>query len=175
MLGLLSHIFLILSFPIILAELDIEIIILDDKGYNETKFIEAVSEFNPVIIKNGTEIPLLFSRPQVRSTGFTNPVLCVNGTCYKEADLPPPAKPVGTPVPAEGGSNIELIVIAVTASVVTLALLGGMCWYLTKRKPTPIASRFHRVVIRESIDLPPHLASPVIIVKMGSKHTRGVV
>jgi hypothetical protein len=170
-----------LSFPIILAELDIEIIILDDKGYNETKFIEAVSEFNPVIIVNNTEIPLLFGRPQVRNTGFTNPVLCVNGSCYKEADLPPPAKPIGTPVPAEGGSNIELIVIAVTASVVTLALLGGMCWCLVKQKPSPkrnassTASRFHRVVIRESIDFPPHLASPVIIVKMGSKHTRGMV
>lgn len=155
----------------ITAELDIEIIILNDKSYNETKFVEAVAEFNPVIIKNGTEIPLLLGRSLVRSTGFINPVLCVNGTCYKEADLPPPASP--TPAPTGGGPNTELIASAVAVSVTVSILLAFLCWRLMKRKRASIASEFHRVIIRESIDLPPHLASPILIVKMGSKHTWG--
>lgn len=157
------------------AELDIEIIILDDKSYNETKFIEAVSEFNPVIIENGTEILLLSSKPMVRSVGFANPVLCVNGTCYKEADLPPPSSPTPAPTGGLGGPNTELIVTAVAVSVAVSTSLAGMCWCLIKRKRTSVASKFHRVVIRESIDLPPHLASPILTVKMGSKHTRGAV
>lgn len=162
-----------LLLPLCTAQLDLEIVILDDKNYNSTKFVEAVAVFYPVIIENGTEIPLLLSRPVVQNIGFSNPVLCVNGTCYKEADLPPPVKPVYTTPAPSGGSNTDLIVIASAVSVTTVVLIVGMYWCLMKRKHTSIASKFHRVVIRESIDLPPHLTSQMV--KMGSKHTRGIV
>jgi hypothetical protein len=158
------------------TELDIEFIILDanSEKYNTTQFEEAVAEFNPVIIVNGTEIPLLFSRPVLKSTKFNNTVLCVNGTCYKEADLPAPPSPSTTPIPAK--SNTDVIVISVVSSVVAVALLTGMCCWLTRRsKRMPVASSFHRVVIRESIDLPPYVASHILYVKTGSKHTRGFV
>ena len=111
--------------------MDIEFIILDDKGYNESKFNEVISNFNPVVIINGTEIPLLLSRPQLKSVGFSAPVLCVNGTCYKEADLPPPASPTPAPTPApavEESPNTDLLIVATSVGVVTMVILIGMCW-----------------------------------------------
>jgi hypothetical protein len=157
------------------AALDIEVIILNDTFYNSTKFIESVSEFNPISIINGTEIPLLLSRPEVKINGFMA-VLCVNGTCYKEEDLPPPPTPSPPPPPVVSPtpqSDSDIIVIAVVVSVVAVMILGVMLWCLTRRKRSSLNTQFQRVVIRESIVLPPHLA--MHSVKTGSKHTRGLV
>jgi len=158
------------------AEFDIEVVILDDSKYNETRFIEVMKQFNPLVFENGTEIPLIFSPPVVRSTRFINKVLCVNGTCYKEADMPPPASPSTTPGPIPSDSKTDVIVISVVSSVVILALLIGLCCWLTRRgKRVTVKSRFRRVVIRESIDLSPYIASHIVFVKSGSKHTGGLV
>ena len=158
------------------AELDIEVIILDDAKYNSTKFEEAIAEFNPVIVENGTVIPLLLSRPVLRGTVFSKPILCVNGTCYKEEDLPPPASPTPKPTPTPSESKTDVVVISVVSGVVAAVFLTGMCCWLTRQTKRPsVTSRFHRVVIRESIDLPPYVTSQILLVKTGSKHTRGFV
>jgi hypothetical protein len=161
------------------AELDIEVIVLDDKSYNSTKFIDAVAEFNPIVIVNGTEIPLLGSkpgRPGVRINGFINPVLCVNGSCYREEDLlPPPPPPAATPIPGE--TNMDVAVVASVSVAVALVLVWVMCCFLGKRKQPSLGARFRRVVIRERIDLSALGDSKLAhqIVKTGSKHTRGFV
>jgi hypothetical protein len=158
------------------TELDIEVIILDDKNFNSSKFVESIAEFNPVAIVNGTELPLLLSPPSVKVTGFLNPVMCVGTECYSEKDLVQPTPtPTPTPVSDSPTSGSDVVVIASSVSSVVVVILGVMCYCLVKRRRTnlKINSRFQRVVIRETIDLPPQLAQQ--IVKTGSKHTRGFV
>jgi hypothetical protein len=170
--ALLLSVFLL---PCAITELDIEIIILDDKNYSESKFIEAVAQFNPIIIENGTARALLLSPPTIRQIGFINPVICVGGKCYDENDLPaatPAPTPAPPPVPASDtqASSADTVVIASVVSSVVVLFLGGLCYFaMTRKKRTSIASRFRRVVIRETIDLHTHLATQV---KLESKHTR---
>lgn len=152
------------------GELDIEVLILDGANYSAPKFIETISEFAPVLMENNTEIPLLLSKPTVEQVAFVNVVMCVNGTCYKEADLPPPPSP---PVALETPGP-DVAVIAGVSSAVSVLLITVLCCVLTRRRRTLAAlggERLQRVVIRELIDLPPHLSCH--LVKTGSKHTRG--
>jgi hypothetical protein len=85
----------LLSFCI--AELDIQVIILDDKQYNATKFEKAIAEFDPIIIENGTVRKLLPNPPKVQAVGFANPVLCVDDNCFTEAvQTAPPTSSVSS-------------------------------------------------------------------------------
>ena len=166
------HLFIIVSFAVsCFAEVDLEIIILDDRRYNATKFAEAIADFYPIVIENGTARPLLFSPPMVKITGFINPVICVGVECYDDQNI---SLSRTSPTPVDTSNSGVVIAGAVVGACIAL-VLGVLCYWLTKRKPAKLASRF---VIRERIDLPPHLnrlASHITVVKTGSKHTRGLV
>jgi hypothetical protein len=158
------------------AELDIEVVILDDTNFNATKFINDLAEFNPIRIINGTSHQLIFSPPVARITGFVNPILCVGTDCYSEANATEKApSPIATPGPAAG---VDTVAIASAVSCVIAVLLGLLCYCLVRRrraKAVKLDYQLQRVIIRETIDLPPHLAARIHGIKTGSKHMRGAV
>ena len=159
--------FCVLAPLCIQAEFDLDIIILDDRYYNSTKFAESIAAFNPTTIENGTERRLFFSPAVLKLTGFINPVICVGIDCYSEANVSQ-----HTPTPTVS-STPDTVIIASSICGVTAVFLGSSCYFLVKRKKkTALASRFERVIIRETIDWPPHFASQV---KSGSKFTRGLI
>ena len=71
-----------------IAELDINVVILDDRNYNEPKFQKIMAEFNFTVIENGTVRKMIPNPPEVKALGFINPVLCVGTDCFTEAAGP---------------------------------------------------------------------------------------
>jgi len=152
--------------------MDIEVVILDDRNFSESRFAEAVAQFDPVVIENGTVRSLLLSPPVIQKVAFINPVMCVGTKCYNEDDLPaatpPPPSPTPPPPPPPQAetSGVDTVVIASVAGGGVLVILCGICYFVMKRRDhSSINTQFRRVVIRETIDLR-------LQVKTGSKHTR---
>ena len=137
------------------AELDINVIILDDRYYNATRFEKVMSEFDPSITENGTVRKILPNPPKVQALGFINPSLCVGKDCFTEAagstipststsqpistsapqqtTPPPQTPPPATPAPATPSptsSQSDLIVIAVMVSSLILVFLGISCHFV---------------------------------------------
>jgi hypothetical protein len=146
----------------IFAEFDLDIVILDDRNYNETKFEETIAKFNPIAIENGTEVRLFFSPARLKRTGFINPVICVGSECFSELNISQP-----TPTPTSSSTSDTMIIVAMVSGC-SVVFLGASCYYLVRRnKKVVLESKF---VIRETIDWPPHR---IQMLKTGSKYMRG--
>jgi hypothetical protein len=159
-----SLLFFVIAPLCIFAEFDIDIIILDDRHYNETKFAETIAKFNPTALENGTEVRLFFSPAVLKRTGFINPVICVGSECFSEQNI---TQPVPTPTPTPSSDTIIIVAIC---SGVSAVFIGVLCYHLARRNKNLKATLGSRIVIRETIDWPP-LHAPGL--KTGSKYTRG--